>query len=419
MKYKKSMVRALRLKFLSALNKMLPKYNRVLIIGFPNVESSAVATANYIASHYDIPVSYVVSKKQKDDPGGLLLPGVKVISSNENNKAQLRFFWQLFTSKYLFLTHGIFLSAFSRRQVVTNIWHGILYKKIGLLIGGRAIPADVTVGTSTLTRKMFSEAFGVPESKVFVSGYPRNDQLLEGKAKKAKVRAQLDTGLQLSNDAELHHHTQESAPHSKNPGLNQYQKVLIWMPTFRKNMNKVDWQDGIESGNPFYIADFDVVRFNQILRENNSFCLVKPHPMAVKYAATDNLSHMAFIDDQWISDRGVTLYQLVGSTDVLISDVSSVVIDYLLLDQPILCVSTDFETYKENRGFYFEAIEEWLPGPVLRSEEMFFRALEAVLKSGMDDYDGKRKNLKERFFTHHDARSTERLVEHVFNHPTK
>jgi len=189
------------------------------------------------------------------------------------------------------------------------------------------------------------------------------------------------------------------------------------MPTFRKNRNKTGWQDGIESGNPFYIENFDVLRFNEILKEINSFCLVKPHPMAVKYAATDNLSHMAFIDDQWISDRGITLYQLVGSTDILISDVSSVVIDYLLLDQPILCVSTDFDAYKKNRGFYFESIEEWLPGPVLRSEELFFQALEGVLKSGRDDYDCKRKSLKERFFTHHDARSTERLVEYVFNQP--
>jgi CDP-glycerol glycerophosphotransferase len=395
MKYKKNLLRTARLKFLSALNKMLPKFERVLIIGFPNVESSAVATANYIVSHYEIPVSYVISHKQKDDPKGLLLPGVKVISSDGGFKPQLHFFWQLFSSKYLFLTHGIFLASFSKRQVVTNIWHGILYKKIGLLLGGRSIPAHVTVGTSALTRKMFAEAFGVPEAKVYVSGYPRNDQLLEGKANKTAVREQVD--------ARLH----------------RYKKVLIWMPTFRKNMNKTGWQDGIESGNPFYIDNFEVQHFNRILKESNSFCLVKPHPMAVKYENNVNLSHMTFIDDQWISERGVTLYQLVGSTDLLISDVSSVVIDYLLLDQPILCVSTDFETYKKNRGFYFEAIEEWLPGPVLSSQEMFFEALQGVLKTGKDAYACKRQKLKQEFFTHHDARSTERLVQYVFNHPLK
>ena len=399
MKYKTSLLKALRLKFLSALNKMLPKYKRALIIGFPNVESSAVATANYIASHYDIPVSYVVSNKQKDDPRGLLLPGVKVIPSNGTLRSQFNFFWQLFSSKYLFLTHGIFLGSFSKRQVVTNIWHGILYKKIGLLLGGRPIPAHVTVGTSALTRKMFSEAFGVPESKVFVSGYPRNDQLLEGKAHKMKIREKLKAGLLQVT------------------GLQYYKMVLIWMPTFRINRNKVNWQDGIESGNPFYIENFDVQQFNQILKDNNSYCLVKPHPMAVKYSHTNNLSHMAFIDDQWVSDRGLTLYQLVGSTDVLISDVSSVVIDYLLLDQPILCVSTDFESYKKTRGFYFEAIEDWLPGPVLHSEQLFFKALDEVLKKGKDAYADKRQKLKAAFFTHHDARSTERLVQYVFNQP--
>ena len=391
MKYKKDTVKKIRLKLLSALNKALPKYERALVIGFPNVESSAVSTANYIAQNYALPVTYVVSKKLKDDPRAMLEPGIRIIPANGSLRAQAKFFWLLFTSKYLFLTHGIFLDSFSKRQVVTNIWHGILYKKIGLLLGGRPIPAHVTVGTSVLTQKMFSEAFGVPEASVFVSGYPRNDHLLQGQANKKQIKLKLGGALE------------------------GYKQVMIWMPTFRKNMNKAGWQDGIESGNPFYIENFDVAQFNQILKASNAYCLVKPHPMAVKYADVGNLSHMKFIDDQWISDQGLTLYQLVGSTDVLISDVSSVVIDYLLLDQPILCVSTDFEAYKQNRGFYFEAIEDWLPGPVLSSQALFFGELEALLKTGRDGYVRRRKKLKKAFFMHHDARSTERLVQHVLD----
>jgi CDP-glycerol glycerophosphotransferase (TagB/SpsB family) len=401
MKYKKNILKSIRLRFLTAFNKAMPKFERALVIGFPNVESSAVATANYIAGHYRMPVTYVISRTLKDDPGHMLLPKVRVIASNGSFKERVVFFWEVFTSKYLFLTHGIFLASFSKRQVVTNIWHGILYKKIGLLIGGRAIPATVTVGTSALTRKMFAEAFGVSAASVFVSGYPRNDHLLLGKEQRSEIRQQVDA----------------AAGNHDGPSLGSFQKVLIWMPTFRNNTHKKDWQDGVEAGNPFYIKDFDVQQFNRILKECNACCLVKPHPMAVKYKDTRSLSHLIFIDDKWISDRGISLYQLVGSTDLLISDVSSVVTDYLLLDQPILCVSTDFEIYKENRGFYFEEIEEWLPGPVLRSQEMFFRALEQVLKTGIDPYALKRKQLKEAFFSHHDGKSTERLVKYVFNHP--
>ncbi|WP_432712760.1 CDP-glycerol glycerophosphotransferase family protein [Pedobacter sp.] len=404
MRYKTSLLKKIRQKVLSAVNKVLPKTDRVLVVGFPNVESSAIAVANYIAANYTLQVTYVVNPNLKDHPRGMLWPGIRLIHSTGSLKTQLSYFLELCSSKYLFFTHGVYLTDFSKSQVVTNIWHGVLYKKIGMLLGARAIPADITVGTSALTVPMFASAFGVPPGKVFISGYPRNDIMLHSKLLKDKLK------------------------HKINPALNTYKQLLIWMPTFRKNDHKEAWQDGVESGNPFYIPDFDVDQFNQVLAAHHAYCYVKSHPMAVKYPQDKTWSHLCFIDDGWISDHGVTLYHLLGCTDVLISDVSSVVIDYLLMDQPILCVSTDLEVYKQNRGFYFDDIEQWLPGPVLNSQEAFFQALDKVLKKSMQlnavDGEGtelpedaaakKRQELKQAFFTYTDANSTARLVQQVF-----
>ena len=375
----------------NVLNKLIPKARRAIVIGFPNVESSAIAVANHIYSKHKIPVLYVISSKANDFPQEQLLPGIRIINRDGHYWNYLSFYYKYMRSKYLFFTHGGLFDYFPKTQVATNIWHGILYKNVGLLDGRPGITADVTVGTAAITKKMLSLAFGVPPESVFISGYPRNDILINASRNKKAVLDKI------------------------NHSLENYDKIIIWLPTYRKRTLIYDREDGKETGNPFYIEDFNLPYFNELLKKHNTLCIVKPHPMAIKYESKIQSDHLLFIDDQWISTHHITLYDLVGSSDILLSDVSSVMIDYLLIDQPILCISTDFEEYKNSRGFYFDDIEFWLPGPVLNDQYQFFKDLTYLLKGGEDPYAAKRKALKEAFFESADANSTERLVSHVFN----
>jgi CDP-glycerol glycerophosphotransferase (TagB/SpsB family) len=250
------------------------------------------------------------------------------------------------------------------------------------------------VGTSQPTKKMFSQAFGVHEDSVFISGYPRNDMLLEAQKDKECLKKKITD-------------------------LTTFKKVVIWMPTYRKNMRGKGREDGVEIGNPFYIKDFNITYFNEILRKSNTVCLVKPHPNAPMYKDFKSLSNVYFIDNKWISHQGVTLYQLLGCTDVLISDISSVIVDYMLLDQPIICVSTDFVEYKETRGFYFDDIEDWIPSRINTNQDDFFDHLNNVLRDAADPSRQKRERLKKYFFDDHDAGSTQRIVDHALNLKTE
>lgn len=369
-------------------NKVFPKFDQVIIQGFPNAESGAVEVANYIRNTYPMPVYFVVSNKNNDNPGKVLLPNIRVI-----NRSDFLFLFKYVTSRYVFFTHGTPFNSFSKRQTVVNMWHGILYKRVGVLNGRPPMPAQITVGTSELTRMMFSKAFGVPKETVFVSGYPRNDVLIRSKNEKTILKDKIDDQL------------------------NSFDKIIIWLPTYRKHVrdNSQDGkQDGKEVGNPFYIQDFDVEYFNSLLKEYNTLCIVKPHPMASKYDTSYNLDHLLFVDDEWISQQGITLYQLIGCTDILISDVSSVIIDYILLDQPIVCISADFDAYKATRGFYFEDIGNWIPTQINQNQTDFFNYLKLVLSTNTDPFEEKRKRLKNEFFTYHDDLSTKRLVDYVF-----
>ena len=373
--------------FLTFLNKLLPKKDQIIIVGFPNTESGAIQVANSLAKGYKTPVFFVRSSETNDDPAPFLSPKTRILV--KRSRYDLDFIFRLMTSKYIFFTHGIFLNSFSSRQVVVNLWHGILYKKVGALLGGSGIGANITVGTSPLTQEMFAKAFRVSRDTVTTTGYPRNDKMLEAKRNKKKIQKEIS------------------------PEFLKYQKIIIWLPTFRRSVRGEIRKDGKEAGNPFYIENFDVEQFNKILRLHNTLCLVKPHPMAPPFPTIQDLENLIFIDDKWIVDRKITLYDLVGVTDLLISDVSSVVIDYLLMDQPIICISTDLQEYKNSRGFYFSNIENWLPFLVQNRDDLFYH-LGLYLANETDLDNTKREFLKNQFFQYHDSYSTERLLKKVF-----
>lgn len=370
---------------LSWINKIFPKWNHVVVQGFPNIEASAIEVANRIVADYGMRVYFVISKRAIDNPVGLLNDKITIISNSGIRSIVL-----YLTAKIIFFTHGSPLSSFSRRQTVVNIWHGALYKKVGKLIGHAGIPAHYTVATSQQTKKMFADAFGVPLETICVSGYPRNDVLINSKKEKRKVINEIDLKWE------------------------SYSKIIVWLPTFRKSVYGDIRIDGEEVGNPFYIKNFDLKKFNDLLIDNNILCVLKPHPMAPKYDEGSTPSNVVFIDDVWLANRNLTLYHLVGISDALISDVSSIMIDYLLMDKPIVCVSADFEEYRNSRGFYFDDIEKWIPCDILSYQEQLFQHLESLFSLGVDSNVLKRKELKEFFFDDYDAMSTHRLLNFVF-----
>lgn len=369
---------------LSWLNTLVPKYDRVLVQGFPNIEPSAVEVANKLIERKPNKVYYVVSKKSDDRPHKVLNPSIKLV-----NRESLTYFFYYLTTKYIFFTHGSFLKKLTKNQVTVNIWHGLPYKKIRKMVGGEDLLATYTVGTSPPTQKIFAESFGVREESVVPTGYPRNDQLVRAKKNRKVILQSLDEQLLA------------------------FDNVLIWLPTYRNNTVGVRREDGRETGNPFYIQDFEVERFNQLLADNNSLCIVKPHPMAIKYR-NRSLSNLLFIDDVWLAGRGITLYHLVGCTDYLISDVSSIMLDYLILNQPILCMSSDFEEYRKTRGFYFADIENWIPARICTEQDEFFEELKKVLILRQDHYVEKRLALKKYFFEGN-HNSAEKLINIVFD----
>jgi CDP-glycerol glycerophosphotransferase (TagB/SpsB family) len=367
-------------------NHFFKKSNRVLICEPSIIDANCIEVANFLVANYKMPVALGLPKELMGFAKMMVSPQVEVL-----DKDTMRFKLLYFKSKYIFAAYGTFPRFFTRDQRVLNIWHGLPLKKIGLMRGARGIPAHFTLATSELTKKTFVAAFGVSPESIIISGYPRNDLLLRESADKVGLKCRLEGNLC------------------------GFDKIIIWLPTFRRDTVTAHGINGLPVDNAFQIEGFDVGGFNDLLLKYNVCCLVKPHPLEVKRIDDHAHSNIRIISDEWIFRQGITLYHLAACSDILVSDISSIILDYLVLDQPVLCFSTDFDEYKAGRGYVYDDLENWLPGKLLRNQDEFTLYLEGILKTGLDPWEVKRKKLKDDFFAYHDAESTKRLLEQVFN----
>lgn len=105
-------------------------------------------------------------------------------------------------------------------------------------------------------------------------------------------------------------------------------KVILWAPTFRGN-----------AGDPYQIGVEEIERLEKELGED--YILIrKVHPHV------DTKYHLSNCD--------IPTEQLLPVTDLMITDYSSVVIDFLFFNKPYVLFAPDLEEYQQKRGFYVE-----------------------------------------------------------------
>ncbi|MDX6663912.1 MAG: CDP-glycerol glycerophosphotransferase [Solirubrobacteraceae bacterium] len=100
--------------------------------------------------------------------------------------------------------------------------------------------------------------------------------------------------------------------------------------------------------------------------------------------------------------------ELCLAADVLVTDYSSIMFDFAVLDRPIIIHAADWETYRAKRGTYFDLMAE-PPGVVTRSGA----ELADALREGADD-PAARAAFRERFCALEDGGAAERVVRAVF-----
>lgn len=323
---------------------MLPKKEqRVSIISFPDFDDQTRGILSFLDSKE---VIILVSKEPKFIPHWI---GKNVCIKKKNSFLGI---WKLLTSSSIFFTHGIFYGfkkISHNRQKITNMWHGMPLKKMGLLDNQSIMPdSHFIYSTSKFFQKIMADVFGKKEDDILISGLPRNNILTKP-----------ITNIALQSFQK------------------RFENICVWLPTYRKSNTAEAREDG-DIVSIFCFENFDAKKLNDILVSQNTIVIIKPHPMAVIDQEEISYSNIMIINEDWLFENDLTLYELLGASNMLWTDFSSVFVDYLLTNNPILFLMPDLDSYTNNRGLSFNLSEINLPGKVVLTQEDFFNSIQSI-----------------------------------------
>jgi CDP-ribitol ribitolphosphotransferase len=99
--------------------------------------------------------------------------------------------------------------------------------------------------------------------------------------------------------------------------------------------------------------------------------------------------------------------ELMLVSDVLVTDYSSAIYEFALLDRPMVFFAPDYEAYEAERGFYFD-YRTGVPGPIFETSQ----ALADYLRAGEFDL-ARVARFRRESFAIADGRSTARVTDEL------
>ncbi len=299
-------------------------------------------------------------------------------------KGAVRFFlllpYHMATAEKIFLNDNFLPFSHcrpSKQTQIVQLWHGAgAFKKFGLSTEtDETVKAQVCRANQRLThlfvtsRKVipyYQEAFSIPAEKIFATGIPVTD---------------IYTAAETADEAKARFY-------ALYPKL-QGKKLLLYTPTFRRSMEE----------NQKLMEKFPMEKIYRALGED-WIIGIKLHPKYQEFPVKETPYCLNLTDYPQITD-------LFLAADLLITDYSSTIVEYVLLDRPIVLYAFDLKAY--DRGFYRD-YETTVPGIVAHDER---ELLKAVVQEQKDS--GRRREFIRMQYDHIDGKASERILDILYS----
>ena len=278
----------------------------------------------------------------------------------------------------------VYAIGVGKKHVIVNLWHGVPLKRIALCEENVSLIARLyfrkvfsdnykyIVTTSENLIHIMANSFEVEKNKVKVWGQPRNDMLLQ-------------PDLWIESLEEIV------------PNIKKYKKAIIYAPTYRDD-KKTKW---------FNFQDFDINVLKTYLKENGILLCLRAHLEDEGLYGVCDGDNIIDLSSKVIDDITSYLYLF----DMLITDYSSMYIDYLLLDRPMIFLPYDKEEYLLSRGMNFE-YDAVTPGAKPSNFKEFLNEIDKGL-FGKDIYIKEREKVNY-FFNQVHVPSSENICKIIF-----
>lgn len=305
-------------------------------------------------------------------------------------------------AKAQYLVTSSFEFAYYKKadQIHVSAWHGFPLKLIGFFDGATAemdenyynnlkvitTQSDLVTATSRLSQLTMSGLLALDPRKVKDTGFPRNDLMFKYNGKEL-LKKIIDIDFENS-------------------------KLIFYLPTMRKGLKNEGSQF---NDNIFNYADYNSNELDSFLEKQNAYIFCKLHFADNKYFAKENFNlprRVIFIDTEMLNKQLLSIYHLMNAFDILISDYSSIYVDYLLLDRPIIFSCPDISKYKKDRGFVVNNPLDLMPGAFVNSQSSLLNTIESILQ-GNDEFTVIRKEKINLFHTYIDDNSSKRVFDEM------
>jgi len=269
----------------------------------------------------------------------------------------------ILTSANVVLSHSArdaYLRRRKRGRRIVNLWHGVALKRIEHLMrqrGPGALPRrrqrqiarngrlyDAMIASGPVDRLVMTAAFRVPFEAVLPAGLPRFDYMAPHRPLPPDLAASAERLTELLAG----------------------RRLVLYAPTFRDRGSIL-----------LRTAKTDIPALRSFLRERNLVLGVRAHPYEERAAAA-----AALLDGEDIVSVAASAFPevnlLLRETSALVVDYSSIWVDFLLTDRPIIGLCPDLGDYQaEERGFIYD-LRAIFPGPIVDSWAEVIRHLDAV-----------------------------------------
>ncbi|MEG0291412.1 MAG: CDP-glycerol glycerophosphotransferase family protein [Anaerovoracaceae bacterium] len=301
--------------------------------------------------------------------------------------------YYLATSKYILLDDYSEATTFihiRKNQELIQLWHSSgAYKKFAHSRSGengdmpRIHPGykryTKCITSSKHINHCFAEAFAIDISKVYATGIPRTDVFYNYDYVNNTKREFYKEHPELLN-----------------------KKIVLYAPTYR----------GTKVSDANY--DFGMLDLDYLYRQlgDDYVILIKWHPALynnIEYGYASGIDIKPYEGFVYDFSQYREINDLLFVTDILVTDYSSLIFDYALLEKPIIYYAYDLKDYENGRGMYYD-FKKYIYGDVVTN---IVELTSSITNPNLCHE--QRKEFIREFVAANDGKATQRTIETLFN----
>lgn len=287
-----------------------------------------------------------------------------------------------------------------RRRILVNLWHSISLKRLFALANEqqrqradrvafrrkeRGFYRGLIASSDVDSYAMSAMFHPIGYERVWITGLPRNDFLRMEHGSLPRF---------LHKEAEIIRH------------LKQGRRLVVYAPTYREN--------DLPGAECYQFTDEEVRRLKELMLRCGAVLGFRMHYFRKGERLFNLEKHL---DGNTIIDLGHSaiseIVPVLREADLVLTDYSSVYIDALYLEKPVVSFAYDLQHYHTQQNGLLYDMDLVFPGPVVSDFDSLLVALEQELTHGQQVASDHYRICREFFFKYLDDGNTQRVLDRL------